>query len=108
MSISIRLKKMGKKDQPFYRVVVADTLKKHEGAYIENLGWYNPLAEGDNFLIKQDRIDYWLSQGARITSTCKSLIKRNKKRVPVAEEAAAVAPDAEEAAAPAEAAPAES
>jgi small subunit ribosomal protein S16 len=96
MSISIRLKKMGKKGQPFFRVVVADTLKKHEGAYIENLGWYNPLATGDNYLIKPDRLDYWLSQGARISNTVKSLIKRNKKRPP------APAPVSEEAAAPAE------
>jgi small subunit ribosomal protein S16 len=80
MSISIRLKKMGKKGQPFFRVVVADTLKKHEGTYIENLGWYNPLATGDNYLIKQERIEYWLSQGARISSTVKNLIKKNKKR----------------------------
>lgn len=86
---------MGKKGQPFFRVVVADTLKKHEGAYIENLGWYNPLATGDNYLIKQDRLEYWLSQGARISATVKNLMKKNKKRAP--------APAAAEAAAPAEA-----
>jgi small subunit ribosomal protein S16 len=84
MSISIRLKKMGKKDQPFYRVVVADTLKKHEGDYLENLGWYNPLQQGDNYLLKQDRIDYWMSQGARVSDTVKSLVRKNRKRVPVA------------------------
>lgn len=84
MSISIRLKKMGKKGQPFFRVVVADTLKKHEGAYIENLGWYNPLAAGDNYLIKQDRLEYWLTQGARISATVKSLMRKNKKRAPAA------------------------
>ncbi len=95
MSISIRLKKMGKKGQPFFRVVVADTLKKHEGAYIENLGWYNPLATGDNYLIKQDRIEYWLSKGARISSTIKNLMKKNKKRpVPAAEPAAPAASEA--------------
>lgn len=88
MSISIRLKKMGKKDQPFYRVVVADTLKKREGAYIENLGWYNPLQQGDNYLLKQDRIDYWVSQGARVSDTVKSLVRKNRKRAPVAAPAA--------------------
>jgi small subunit ribosomal protein S16 len=80
MSISIRLKKMGKRDQPFYRVVVADTLKKHEGEYIENLGWYNPLVAGENYLIKQDRIDYWISQGARVSDTVRSLVRKNRKR----------------------------
>ncbi len=107
MSISIRLKKMGKKDQPFYRLVVADTLKKHEGAYIENLGWYNPLAEGDNYLIKQDRIDHWIAQGARVSDTVKSLMRRNRKRIRLAppEPVAVVetAPPAAEATAPAQA-----
>jgi len=95
MSISIRLKKMGKRGQPFYRVVVADTLKKHEGAYIENLGWYNPLVEGENYQLKQDRLDYWISQGARISNTVKSLVLKNRKRpqsAPAAEEPAASTP----------------
>jgi len=84
MSVSIRLKKMGKRDQPFYRVVVADTLKKREGDYIENLGWYNPLVKGTNYELKQDRIDYWISQGARISNTVKSLVLKNRKRKPAA------------------------
>lgn len=82
MSITIRLKKMGKRGQPFYRVVVADTLKKHEGEYIENLGWYDPLVKGDNYLLKQDRIDYWVSQGARVSDTVKSIVRKNRKRAP--------------------------
>jgi small subunit ribosomal protein S16 len=82
MSITIRLKKMGKKNQPFYRVVVADTLKKHEGEYLENLGWYDPLVKGDNYLIKQDRIDYWVTQGARVSDTVKSIVRKNRLRVP--------------------------
>jgi len=89
MSITIRLKKMGKKGQPFYRVVVADTLKKHEGDYLENLGWYDPLVKGDNYLIKQDRIDYWISQGACVSDTVKSIVRKNRKRVPAPVAAAA-------------------
>lgn len=84
MSITIRLKKMGKKGQPFFRLVVSDTLAKHEGAYLENLGWYDPLAKGENYLIKQDRIDYWLGQGALISDTAKSLVRKNRKRKPAA------------------------
>ncbi len=80
MSITIRLKKMGKKGQPFYRVVVQDTLKKHEGDYLENLGWYDPLVKGENYQIKQDRIDFWLSKGALISDTVKSLVRKNRKR----------------------------
>ena len=89
MSITIRLKKMGKKGQPFYRLVVQDTLKKHEGDYLENLGWYDPLVKGDNYQIKQDRIDYWLGQGALISDTVKSLVRRNRKR-PAAQPVVAV------------------
>jgi small subunit ribosomal protein S16 len=89
MSITIRLKKMGKRGQPFYRVVVSDTLKKHEGDYIENLGWYDPLVKGDNYLLKQDRIDYWISQGALVSDTVKSIVRKNRKRVPAAAPAAA-------------------
>lgn len=95
MSITIRLKKMGKKDQPFYRMVVQDTLKKHEGDYLENLGWYDPLVKGDNFQIKQDRIDFWLSKGALISDTAKSLVRKNRKR-PAAQPVAVEAVVAEE------------
>jgi len=94
MSVSIRLKKMGKKDQPFYRVVAADTLTKREGKYIENLGWYDPMVEGDNFKINQERADYWLSKGARISNTVKSLLSKNRKKL------AAVPAEASEAPAP--------
>ena len=88
MSISIRMKKMGKKGQPFFRLVVADTLGKREGRYIENLGWYNPLAEGENYNIKQERVEYWLSQGARISNTARSIInKLRAKPKPAAETA---------------------
>lgn len=111
MSVSIRLKKMGKKDQPFYRVVAAETLKKREGTYIENLGWYNPLTEGDNFKLDQERAEYWLSKGARISNTVRSLMAKNRKKIAAAPaEAAApekveapVAPVVEEAPAAAEA-----
>ena len=104
MSVSIRLKKMGKKDQPFYRVIAADTLKKREGSYIENLGWYNPMVDGDNFKLDQERAEYWLSKGARISNTVKSLIARNRKKIAAAEEAApAPAPEPETAAPEAEA-----
>lgn len=89
MSISIRLKKMGKKDQPFFRVVAAETLAKREGTYIENLGWYNPLAEGDNFKLDRERVEYWLSKGARISNTVKSLLAKSRKLAPAVEAAPA-------------------
>lgn len=96
MSVSIRLKKMGKKDQPFYRVVVADTLAKREGKYIENLGWYDPMVEGDNFKLDQERVEYWLSKGARISNTAKSILAKNRKKLAAApvEAPAVSAPEA--------------
>lgn len=79
MSVSIRLKRMGRSNRPFYRVVVADTLQKREGAYLENLGWYDPLGTGTNFSLKTDRIDYWKGQGARISDTISSLLRKQRK-----------------------------
>lgn len=70
---------MGRSNRPFYRVVVADTLQKREGSYLENLGWYDPLATGTNFSLKTERIEYWKSQGARISDTISSLVRKQRK-----------------------------
>ena len=77
MSVSIRLKRMGRKNRPFYRLVVADTLRKREGSYLENLGWYDPLGkEEKNYSLNLERISYWKGQGARISSTINSLVRK--------------------------------
>ncbi len=82
MSVKIRLTRMGTKKKPFYRVVVVDSRKKRDGAYIENLGIYHPREEEENKTkLNEERIRNWLSKGARPSHTVKVLL--NKKGIQV-------------------------
>lgn len=79
MSVKIRLRRDGAKKRPFYHVVAADSRRARNGRYIEELGYYNPLAsdEAPNTLVlKEDRIRYWLSVGAQPSDTAAALLKR--------------------------------
>jgi len=78
MAVKIRLSRIGKKKAPCYRLVAVDSRKKRDGQYLDNLGTYEALT-GKFVQIKQDRIDYWLSQGAQLTDSAKKLIKLSKK-----------------------------
>ncbi len=102
--LTLRLARAGTKKRPVYHVVAADQRARRDGRFVENLGYYIPAKEV--LVLKQDRIDYWLSVGARTSPTVKSLIKKAKKEGNVLPQAKPKyeAPPAE--AAPAEAAPA--
>ena len=77
MALKIRLRKQGSNNRPFYRLVVTDIRTKRDGKYIENLGWYNPLADQDcNVELKADRIQHWLSVGALLSDNAATLVKR--------------------------------
>lgn len=109
MAIKVRLRRMGNRNRPFFRVVAADGRTSTTGRFVETLGWYDPNLDGVNFKLKQDRIDYWEQNGAEFSATVKNLVKkaRDLPQEPVAEpapepEAAAAAAPVEEAAAPAE------
>ena len=66
MALAIRLSRGGRKKRPFYRIVVTDKRMPRDGRYIERLGTYNPLLEDENRVkLVKDRIEYWLSQGAK-------------------------------------------
>jgi small subunit ribosomal protein S16 len=69
--------RMGAKKQPFYRIVVKEKRGKRDGAYIENVGTYNPMTNPAEVNLKHDRIEHWISVGAQPTDTVKSLIKNN-------------------------------
>ena len=72
--------RMGAKKRPSYRIVVKEKLSKRDGAYLENLGTYNPIGkEGAEINLKADRVEYWLSKGAQPTDTVRRLIKANAK-----------------------------
>lgn len=75
MATKIRLKRMGGKKAPFYRVVVADSRFPRDGRFIETLGYYNPLTEPAEIKIDEERAQKWLSQGAIATDTVKNLFK---------------------------------
>jgi small subunit ribosomal protein S16 len=75
MAVSIRLFRLGKKDKPFYRIVVADKRNKRQGKYIEEIGYYNPLKEPAEVKINKERLDYWLSRGAIISEGLQKLRK---------------------------------
>jgi small subunit ribosomal protein S16 len=70
---------MGRKKQPHYRVVVADSAKPRDGRFVENLGYYRPLAEPARVVLDLERVDYWLGQGATPSDTVKSLVQKARK-----------------------------
>ncbi|MCS7229075.1 MAG: 30S ribosomal protein S16 [Candidatus Kryptonium sp.] len=76
MAVKIRLQRFGKKKQPFYRIVVADSREPRDGKYIESVGWYNPIPEPMQVEIKEDRVIHWLKKGAIPTDTVKALLRR--------------------------------
>jgi len=79
MSLKIRLSRVGTKNEPHYRVVVAETRSRRDGDAVEQLGAYNPRSKGNPLTIKLDRVDYWISKGAKPTDTMHSMIKRARK-----------------------------
>jgi small subunit ribosomal protein S16 len=80
MAVSIRLRREGAKNRPYYKVVVADSRSPRDGKFIEIIGHYDPKKPGDNSALKVDRAEYWIGRGAQPSDTVQSLIKKNKKR----------------------------
>lgn len=76
MSVKIRLKRVGKKKAPSYRVVVADSRSPRDGRIIEKIGWYNPLVEPSAIHIDEEKAIKWMSNGALPTESVASLLKR--------------------------------
>jgi small subunit ribosomal protein S16 len=79
MSVKIRMKRIGAKNKPVFRIVVADSRSPRDGKFIEELGTYTPLKKGDNVSLDLDRAKYWLSKGAQPSETVASFIKRASK-----------------------------
>lgn len=77
--LAIRLMRMGAKKSPSYRVVVKEKLSKRDGAYVENVGFYNPTREPAEVRLKMDRVNYWLARGAQPTDTVRQLIRQQSK-----------------------------
>lgn len=76
MSIKIRLARHGAKKKPFYRIVVAEIESPRDGRFLETVGTYNPVKDPAEVMLKDERVKYWIEQGAIPTDTVKSLLKR--------------------------------
>ncbi|MDD7383788.1 MAG: 30S ribosomal protein S16 [Peptoniphilaceae bacterium] len=75
MAVKIRLKRMGAKKNPFYRIVVADARSPRDGRFIEEIGYYNPLTEPKEVKVNQERALQWIANGAKPTDTVDRLFK---------------------------------
>ena len=76
MSVKVRLRRMGAKKAPFYRVVVADSRYPRDGRFIEEIGYYNPLTNPADIKIDAEKAKAWLEKGALPTETAKSVLKK--------------------------------
>jgi len=76
LATTIRLKRIGRRNRPFYRVVTMDSRNRRDGAAIEELGWYNPVDSEHSFKLKTDRIVHWLKEGAQPSKAAKKLMRR--------------------------------
>ena len=77
MAVKIRLRSMGAKKAPFYRVIVADERSPRDGKFIDEIGYYNPLTNPAEVKIDAEKAQKWLENGAQPTETVKSLLKKN-------------------------------
>ena len=80
MSVSIRLRREGSLNNPYYKVVVADQRSPRDGKFIEIVGNYDPKKPGDNSNIDLTRVDYWVKNGAQPSDTVRSIIKKARKK----------------------------
>ena len=75
--LKIRLRRMGAKKAPFYRIIVADSRAPRDGAFLEELGYYNPLTAPVELKVDNERAAHWLSNGAQPTDTVRALLKKS-------------------------------
>ncbi|MDP7565891.1 MAG: 30S ribosomal protein S16, partial [Candidatus Marinimicrobia bacterium] len=77
MATKIRLKRIGRRNRPFYRVVVMDSRNRRDGAAIEELGWFNPIEANKSYKLEEDRFLHWLKEGAQPSEAAHGLMKRS-------------------------------
>jgi len=77
MAVKIRLRRMGAKKAPFYRIIVADSRSPRDGRFIEEIGYFNPLTEPVQLKIDSDKAKQWLGNGAQPSDTVRDLFKKN-------------------------------
>lgn len=77
MAVKIRLRRMGQKKAPFYRIVVADSRYPRDGRFIEEIGYYNPMTDPAEVKIDDEKAKDWIAKGAQPTDTVRALLKKN-------------------------------
>ena len=77
--VALRLQRKGAKDRPYYKIVAADNRAPRDGRYIEQVGIYDPLQEGENWKIDLEKVDRWIANGAQPSDTVSDIIKKAKK-----------------------------
>ncbi|MDZ4816218.1 MAG: 30S ribosomal protein S16 [Verrucomicrobiota bacterium] len=82
MAVSIRLKRVGTKNVPVFRIVVADSRSPRDGRFIENIGTYDPNKLENNSQINLERVEFWVGRGAQMSDTVSSIYKKLKKAQP--------------------------
>ena len=99
MSVKIRLRRIGRKKQPYYRLVVTDSASPRDGAYLDTVGFYNPKRQPAELRLDLEKVDAWTGKGAEMTPTVRSLVRKARhggddrvELVTVAVEAAAASP----------------
>ncbi len=83
MTLKIRLRKQGRTNRPFFRLVVTESRTRRDGKYIEALGWYNPVEQDAEkvFHVKADRIQHWLDHGAQLSESAEALLNKGAPEV---------------------------
>jgi len=76
MAVVIRMRRMGRKNEPYFRIVATDKRCPRDGRFLEILGTYRPLDEGKNFDLKRERILYWLGVGAQVSGAVSTFLKK--------------------------------
>ena len=92
--VAIRLRRAGSKKRPFFRVVVTDSRAARDSSFVEILGHYNPRTKPALVQVNQERVDFWIKQGARPSDTVRTLIKNHLTPVPAAAPTSAAAAQA--------------
>jgi small subunit ribosomal protein S16 len=79
--VTIRLARGGSKKRPFYHLTVTDSRQARDGRFIERVGFFNPIARGqeERLRVDNERVDYWVSQGAKLSERVAALVKQSKK-----------------------------
>ena len=80
MAVAIRLTRQGSKDRPYYKIVVTDKRSRRDGRFIEQIGTYDPMKEGDNYEINLEKAEAWLAKGAQPSDTVSSIIKKSRAK----------------------------